>query len=204
MTTPFDAMAPIAERSDCTADALPLAALCAAAQPVVLRGVARDWQLVQAGQRGDAEAMAVLRRFDRAQPLQYSYGGPEIAGRPFYTDDVTDLNFEVRRGSLGSVLEAIEAHRNDAQPPTYYLASLPVDDYLPGLRAGNDLDMRASGNDVQPASGSATAWSPRAITTCRIISPAARWGSGASRCFRQSRLPTCIPGRWSRRRAGRW
>ncbi|MCW2036051.1 cupin-like domain-containing protein [Xanthomonas campestris] len=151
MTTPFDAMAPIAERSDCTADALPLAALCAAAEPVVLRGVARDWQLVQAGQRGDAEAMAVLRRFDRAQPLQYSYGGPEIAGRPFYTDDDTDLNFEVRRGSLGSVLEAIEAHRNDAQPPTYYLASLPVDDYLPGLRSGNDLDMRASGSNVQPS-----------------------------------------------------
>jgi hypothetical protein len=147
----FSSLAAVAERSDCHPDALPLAALCDAAEPVVLRGIARDWSLVQAGRRSPEEAMALLRAHDSGRSLQYSRGGPEIAGRPFYTDDCSALNFEVQRGSLSSLLEAIVTHRDDPQPPTYYLASLPIDDNLPGLRAGNDLDFAASGIAVQPS-----------------------------------------------------
>ncbi|WP_434988131.1 cupin-like domain-containing protein [Xanthomonas melonis] len=141
----------IAERSDGRPGALPLAELCAAAEPVVLRGVAADWALVQAGLRSADEAMALLRAHDTGRALQYSYGGPEIAGRPFYTDDGSALNFEVRRGTLSALLDAIAAHRDDPQPPTYYLASLPVDDNLHGLRACNDLDLAASGVVAQPS-----------------------------------------------------
>ncbi len=141
----------IAERTDCRPQALPLAELCEAAEPVVLRGIARDWSLVQAGLRSPDEAMHQLRAHDTGRALQYSYGGPAIAGRPFYTEDCSALNFEVQRGSLGSLLDAIAAHRDDLQPPTYYLASLPVDDGLPGLRAHNDLGLAASGVNVQPS-----------------------------------------------------
>ena len=74
---------------DCRPDALPLDELIEAGQPMVLRGVARHWGLVQAGLRGAHEAMAYLRGYDNGRPVQYSYGGPEIAGRPFYNDDFT-------------------------------------------------------------------------------------------------------------------
>ncbi|MBV6686666.1 cupin-like domain-containing protein [Xanthomonas euvesicatoria pv. physalidis] len=141
----------IAERGDCGPDALSLPALCQAAEPVVLRGVARHWSLVQAGLRGADEAMALLRAHDTGRSLQYSYGGPEIGSRPFYRDDCSALNFQVQRGSVSTLLDAIAAHRDDPQPPTYYLASLPVDANLPGLRAHNDLDVAANGSPVQPS-----------------------------------------------------
>jgi hypothetical protein len=120
-------------------DALPFDELLAAGRPAVLKGVARDWGLVRAGLRSMRDAMAYLRGFYNGRPVQYSYGGPETAGRPFYNGDFTELNCEVRRGSLGEVLDEIAAHADDARPPTYYVASLPIDGVLPGFRAGNDL-----------------------------------------------------------------
>ena len=131
----------IPERDLGPGGALPLVDLVERGEPVVLRGVARHWDLVQAGLRGPAEAMARLRAWDAGRPVQYSHGAPETAGRPFYTDDFTALNFDVRRGTLGELLDAIASHVDDARPPMFYLASLPVDVHLPGFREANDADV---------------------------------------------------------------
>lgn len=146
-----EAIARLAEWPDCRPGALPLEDLLAAGQPAVLRGVARDWSLVQASRRGMREAMDHLRSHYNGQPVAYSHGAAEIAGRPFYNDDFTALNIEVRRSPLGEVLDAIAAHAGDAQPPTYYVASLLVDTRLPGLRAHNDFDFAAHGIQAPPS-----------------------------------------------------
>ena len=146
-----DAIASMRELPDCKPGVLPLDELLAAGQPVVLRGIARDWGLVQAGQRGMLGAMDYLRRHYNGQPVTYSYGRPEIAGRPFYNDDFTALNIEVRRSPLGEVLDAIATHDGDPQPPTYYVASLLVDTRLPGFRAQNDFDFAAHGVHAPPS-----------------------------------------------------
>ncbi|HEY0502206.1 MAG TPA: cupin-like domain-containing protein [Lysobacter sp.] len=141
----------IRELDGVRADALPLQELLSAGQPVVLRGIARDWALVQAGLRSPGDAMDCLRDAYNDQPVTYSWGAPGIAGRPFYNDDFTDLNFEVRRGDLRQVLDEIAAHAGDARPPTYYVASLVVDSRFPGLRAANDLDLARHGIDAPPS-----------------------------------------------------
>jgi hypothetical protein len=146
-----DVAASVRVLEGCRADALPLDELLDAGEPVVLRGVVRDWDLVQAGLRGAQDAMACLRGFYNGRPVQYSYGGPEVAGRPFYNDDFTDLNCEVRRGGLDEVLDGIAAHQDVARPPTYYVASLLVDGCLPGLREANDLDFAAHGIQAPPS-----------------------------------------------------
>lgn len=135
----------------CRPDALALDELLAAGQPAVLKGIARGWGLVQEGLESMQAAMAYLRGFYNGRPVQYSYGGPEVAGRPFYNDDFTDLNCEVRRGGLDRVLDEIAAHADDAHPPTYYMASLPIDGCLPGFRAANDLDFAAHGVQAPPS-----------------------------------------------------
>ncbi|KRG46856.1 cupin [Stenotrophomonas panacihumi] len=142
---------PIRERFGCTPGQLPLDELLAAGEPVVLRGIGRGWGLVEAAHEGVAEAMAYLRGFDNGRQVPYSYGPPEIGGRPYYNEDCTALNFEVRRGSVSQVLDEVAAHLGDPRPPTYYLASLLVDESLPGLRAGNDLDFAAHGLQVRPS-----------------------------------------------------
>lgn len=135
----------------CRPDALPLDELLSAGQPAVLKGIARGWGLVQSGLESMQAAMAYLRGFYNGRPVQYSYGGPEVAGRPFYNDDFTDLNCEVRRGGLDRVLDEIAAHADDAHPPTYYMASLPIDGCLPGFRAANDLDFASHGVQAPPS-----------------------------------------------------
>jgi len=160
-------IAGIAERHGDSAQTLPLEALLAGAEPVVLRGLVRPWPLVQAGLRGRSEAMDYLRSHYDGRPVQYSHGAPELRGRPFYNEDFTALNFQVRRGGLDELLAQIEAHAADAQPPTYYLASLPVDDALPGLRAANDVDFDSHGVATRPS-----IWiGNRVVASCHYDAP---------------------------------
>ena len=143
-------MASVRERSDCRVDAVPVDALLEAGQPVVLRGLVRDWELVRSGRHSAGDAMTCLRHFYNGRPVQYSYGTPDIAGRVFYTEDFTDINCEVRRSGLDELLDAIAAHLDDPRPPTWYMASLPVDACLPAFRQSQDLDLAACGIHAPP------------------------------------------------------
>ncbi len=147
--------------------ALPLQDLVAAGEPVVLRGIVRDWGLVQAGLRSTQDAMAYLRSFDTGVPVPYSFGEPGIEGRPFYNADFTELNFEVRRGPLTQVLEAIAATFEDPRPPTYYVASLPIDRALPGFAQANDACLAGQGIDAL-----ASIWIGNRVTaSCHFDTP---------------------------------
>ena len=55
----------------------------------------------------------------------------------------------------------------DERPPTYYIASLPVDAHLPGFRARNDLDLAAHGVNAPPS-----IWiGNRTIASCHYDAP---------------------------------
>src|SRR5262245_50309703 len=129
----------------CDRSNLPLEELLASGQPAVLKGLARDWGLVRAGLRSDQEAMQYLRSFYNGKPVPYSFGEPEIAGRPFYNEDFTALNCVAKRDRLDTLLQQIDSHLQDEKPPTYYISSVPVDTCLPGFRAENDLGFGGHG-----------------------------------------------------------
>jgi hypothetical protein len=145
------AAAPLPEMAFASGEDVPLKALLEGGEPVVLRGIARDWDLVRAAGESMRAAMDYLRGQDNGQPVTYSWGAPDIGGRPFYDAAFTGLNCEVRRSGLAQVLDEIEACAEDARPPTYYVASLPVDSRLPRLRAGNDLRLGAQGIHAPPS-----------------------------------------------------
>jgi hypothetical protein len=167
MTGMLDLAGKIRAIEGCRADALPLDELLGAGEPVLLKGIVRDWELVRAGLQSSSAAMACLRRYDNGRPVQYSYGGPDVRGRPFYRDGFTELNFEVRRGGLDQVLCEIEAHADDATPPTYYVASLLIEGNLPGFRDANDLDLTAHGVHAPPS-----IWLGNRVTaSCHYDSP---------------------------------
>ena len=162
-------VAPTSMRSLEVADAgpLPLEDLLTAGVPARLGGIARTWGLVRAGQQSTQAAMAYLRGFDAGRPVTYSHGAPSIGGRPFYNEDCTALNFEVRRGGLGEVLDAISQHLDDARPPTYYVASLPIAGALPGFDVDNDLGLAAHGVQAPPS-----IWiGNRVVASCHFDAP---------------------------------
>ncbi|WP_459040362.1 cupin-like domain-containing protein [Stenotrophomonas sp. PSU-St83] len=148
--------------------ALPLASLVEAGEPVVLRGIASSWPLVEAGQRSTLDALAYLGGVDAGVPIQYSFGGPDIDGRPFYTADFSRLNFEVRRASLSEVLEGIASTLHEPRPPTYYVASLPVERaLLPAFAQANHAGLAGQGIEAL-----ASIWIGNRVTaSCHFDTP---------------------------------
>jgi hypothetical protein len=120
-------------------DHIPFAELLDAGQPVILKGVARQWPLVRRGLESAEQAMDYLKSFSNSKPVVAYTGQPAIKGRFFYNAELTGFNFVTERVVLSTLLDRIQAHRNDAQTPSFYVGSTDLDIYLPGLRAENDL-----------------------------------------------------------------
>lgn len=135
----------------CRPGRLPLDELLSANEPVLLKGLVRDWGMVNVGRQSEQAAMDYLRSFYNGRPVTFSFGEPSIAGRPFYNEDFTALNCTVRKAHMDEVLGEIQQHLHDPHPPTYYVASLTVDAYLPGFRKDNDVDFKAHGFDPMPS-----------------------------------------------------
>lgn len=110
-------------------------------EPLVLRGLVADWPLVQAARESRQAADQYLRRFYNGMPVTVTYGAPEIKGRVAYTEDLTQVNVQRARMALLDVLDKIEAHAADAEPPLYYVASTTIGDCLPGLTAENPMGL---------------------------------------------------------------
>jgi len=102
-------------------------------QPVLMRGLVRDWPLVRAGLKSDAEFCHYLRRFGGDTRVGLWRGEAAIQGRFFYNDDFSGFNFERVIGSFGTLLDELLA----GSPDALYLGSTELDGSFPGLRAEN-------------------------------------------------------------------
>ena len=117
--------------------------LLASTEPLVLRGLAAHWPLVQAGRGPQRAASDYLRRYYRGEQVIAMLGAPDIRGRFFYNEDLSGFNFNSVRTNLASVLDELERQRDNPAPPAIYVGSTEIDACLPGLRAENDLGLDA-------------------------------------------------------------
>jgi len=129
---------------------LPVPELLSGGEPVVLRGLVANWAIVKAGLASDASAMEYLRARYNGRPVGVSVGEPRIAGRLFYDDGLTALNFTSRRERLDEVLGRIEDAAHMTSPPTIYVGSTLVDSCLPGFREENDVSFAPHGVHPPP------------------------------------------------------
>lgn len=110
-------------------------------QPVIIRGLAAEWPVVQAAIESTGAADRYFRGFYRGMPVTASTGPPEIEGRVFYNEDMTGFNFQMGRLPLDIFLDNLLACQNENRPPLLYVGSTPVDRCVPGFRAENDLHL---------------------------------------------------------------
>ena len=115
-------------------------------RPLLLKDLVAEWPLVEAAKQSANAAASYLREFYNGKPGTVSVGPPEIDGRIFYNDDLSDFNFVMRRARLDAFLDALRQHRGDDKPPVHYVGSTTVDYILPGIREHNDLSL----GDVEP------------------------------------------------------
>ena len=118
-------------------------ALLTSTEPLVLRGLAGDWPLVQAGRDSQRAASDYLRRFYRGEQVIALLGKPDIRGRFFYNEDFSVFNFASVRTDMAGVLEELYRQHANPVPPALYVGSTEVDAVLPGLRAENDLGLHS-------------------------------------------------------------
>lgn len=115
----------------CAPDCVP-ASVLDSEEPLLLRGLVREWPLSAAARESDEAAVAMLKSFYRGKPAPVYYG--EAGSRRLaYREDVSGLNFEVRRAPLDAVLEELLSLREASEPPVRYIASNSLEVYFPGL-----------------------------------------------------------------------
>jgi hypothetical protein len=115
--------------------------LLTATEPYVIRGLAANWPYVKAALTSQKAASEYLLRFYTGEPVTAYLGPPEIKGIFGYTPDIQRLNFQAINARLDLILEELDDHKNDVDPPYCYVGSTLIDRWLPGFRAENDLAM---------------------------------------------------------------
>ncbi|WP_445192706.1 cupin-like domain-containing protein [Sphingomonas sp. Tas61C01] len=112
-----------------------------ARQPAILRGLGRDWPAVQAARESGEAAVAYLKGFSHADPVNAIVGEPEIEGRFFYTADLTGLNFARGKSPLDPFLDRLLRDRDALRPYAMAVQSIPTPDLLPGFAERNHTDL---------------------------------------------------------------
>lgn len=101
-------------------------------EPALMRGLAKDWPLAQAGRRGQAAVLSALAPYGQA-PIDIFEGPPAIAGRFSYNADCSGYNFVKRRCAFGDLLAALERYADEPSPPSLYAGGAPLRDGFQSL-----------------------------------------------------------------------
>lgn len=107
--------------------------------PVVFRGIASDWPLVQKARESSEAAAEFLLSFYEGAPVHAFVSESDIKGRIFYTDDLADYNFTRISTQMDQVLEKLRENREKGSEATIYMGSAPIAHCLPGMGAENSL-----------------------------------------------------------------
>ena len=111
------------------------------ASPVLMKGFVRHWPAVRAGRGAPADTIAYLKRFDAGRPVETIHGAPQIAGRFFYNEDLSGLNFDRAPAQISASLDRLAESLALAEPPSTYIQSVPTPPNLPGFAEENTLSV---------------------------------------------------------------
>jgi hypothetical protein len=132
---------PVRVLKDVDSKSIPVPSLLELDEPVILKGVAKDWEIARRGRESTQAVIDYLCSFDSGRPIVGYTGSPEIGGRYFYNADMTGLNFDSKRVPLRDFLGRIADHLEDPAPPSFYIGSTDLDLFLPRLSEENHLDV---------------------------------------------------------------
>lgn len=125
------------------------AALGACGEPFVMRGLAADWPLVEAGRQSAAAALGLLASLDEGRPADVMLAPPEVAGRFFYGPDVRGFNFVRQKATVSEVGRKLLELAVQAAPPAVYAGARETRQHLPRFDAAHPLPLAAMQPDAQ-------------------------------------------------------
>lgn len=126
-------------------------------EPFVIRGLARDWEIVRAARDSSESAASYLKTFDTGRPLPMVVAPFESGGRMAYNDDQTGFNFTREQATLTDGLDRMLSRSDDARDAFTFFQCVPVSASVPGL--GDAVH-----NPLVPASSKPHIWIGSRIT----------------------------------------
>ena len=108
--------------------------------PIILRGIAKQWPVVEAAKKSAEHVLDYLRQFNTDEPLIVFRGDSKDDGRVFYNSDITGFNFEVESMPLSQLFMQLKKSLDQPESPMLYVGSTMVDKWLPGFSAENTIE----------------------------------------------------------------
>ena len=112
-------------------------------QPVVLRGLARRWPVVERGRTSADEALSYVERFDTGQPTDIMLAPQSEKGRFFYSPDMKGFNFRREKLPLTGLAQHLRQIADSDEPIGIYAGATGIDSHLPGFAQDNPLPLVA-------------------------------------------------------------
>jgi hypothetical protein len=122
-----------------TPDSIPFDALFAQGQPVILKGLVKDWPLVKAGQESPDKVMEQLEEHYSQRPMLVYKGPPEINARFGYDESCTGFNYSSERTTITEVFNTIRSQLTQERHDYLYINSLKLNEGFPTLSENHSL-----------------------------------------------------------------
>jgi hypothetical protein len=119
-----------------------------AGEPIILRGLVKNWPAVKAGITSIQEMGDYIKKMDSHQPVPTYLGPSHIQGRYFYSDDMKTFNFERRNIPLSVSIDKLLQQKDSPEPIGIYAGATSTVDVLKGFGAFNPMPL--VGSDVPP------------------------------------------------------
>jgi len=110
-------------------------------QPMVLRGVARNWPLVIAAREDGRKAMSLLETGANASVTSVLRAKPEEEGRFHYAKDGQSFNFIRGQGNVAGIIRGLREQENSYQPCAIAAQSMIVERFLPGFTLTHQMPL---------------------------------------------------------------
>lgn len=114
-------------------------ALSAKGEPFVMRGLAAQWPLVEAGRQSAEAALQLLASLDNGQPTEVMIAPPDVAGRFFYGPECQGFNFVRQKARLSDIGRKLLELETQEAPPAVYAGANETGVHLPGFDRTNPL-----------------------------------------------------------------
>jgi len=110
-------------------------------EPVVMRGVVRDWPLVAQARAGLEPCLQYLMRFDGGQAVDALLAKPDATRAFSYNAGLDGFNFARDKRPYAALFEQLWRYSHFPEPPSLAAQSALVAEALPGLERANALPL---------------------------------------------------------------
>lgn len=106
-------------------------------QPAIIRAIVSDWPTVEAAKKSPEAVVNYLKPMDTRSVIPALVGTPNINGRFFYSEDLTEHNFQRAEVTLSIGLDRLLAIKDRSNPHAIALQAIQLNRVMPDYKAAH-------------------------------------------------------------------